>query len=153
MSKQKKTKNVANATKPQLCYDGFTLSADELLMREVRLEVECAKRLEDLNEWELCAIPLIKYVCSAPFVEYVVQNLQTIRDDCTAKNDERSYGLLVTAVSGWRDRIYAIGEALYKELFGNIPLHNFWKSLSVADCCKIINAYGEAVKCAVKTAQ
>lgn len=125
----------------------FVLLPNEILLKLADARLVHANTCQKVREWQLCVLPLIKYVAFAPGLNYFAQYCTEI-EKASVKNGSISEYLRLCSVVGFlRDTEFAIGEAIYKELFASVPLCNFFDKLTINDCYETINGLMEVIKC------
>lgn len=147
MKSTKTTKRLRQQNRSQTKKTGFVLPPGEILLKLADARAFHSKICQKVKEWQLCVLPLIKYVAFAPSLNYFAQNCAEIEKDCVKKDKINDYLRLCTANAFLRDADFAIGEVLYKELFAEVPLCIFFDVLTVKDCYETINGYTEVIKC------
>lgn len=147
MKSTKTTKKLRQQNRFQTKKTNFVLLPDAILQKLVNARKFHFKICQGVKEWQLCVLPLIKYVAFAPSLNYFAQNCAEIEKNCVKMHLIDDYLRLCTANAFLRDADFAIGEVLYKELFAEVPLCNFFDTLTVKDCYETINGYTEVIKC------
>lgn len=153
MKSTKTIKKLRQQKRAQNRRANFVLSPNEILLKLADARAVHSNTCQKVREWQLCVLPLIKYVAFAPGLNYFAQNCAEIEKDCVKKDRINDYLRLCTANAFLRDTDFAIGEVLYKELFASVPLCNFFDKLTINDCYEIINGLMEVIKCVETTAK
>lgn len=153
MKSTKTIKKLRQQKRAQNRRANFVLSPNEILLKLADARAVHSNTCQKVREWQLCVLPLVKYVAFAPGLNYFAQNCAEIEKDCVKKDRINDYLRLCTANAFLRDTDFAIGEVLYKELFASVPLCNFFDKLTINDCYEIINGLMEVIKCVETTAK
>lgn len=153
MKSPKTIKKLRQQKRAQNRRANFVLLPNEILLKLADARTVHANICKKGRGWQLCVLPLIKYVVYAPGLNYFAQNCTEI-EIASAKNGSISEYLRLCGVVGFlRDEEFAIGEVLYKELFASVPLCNFFDKLTINDCYETINGLMEVMKCVEATAK
>ena len=153
MKSTKTIKKLRQQKKTQNRRANFTLLPNEILLKLVDALAVHSNICQKVREWQLCVLPLIKYVVFAPGLNYFAQNCMEI-EKASVRNGSISEYLRLCGIVGFlRDAELAIGEVLYKELFASVPLCNFFDKLTINDCYETINGLAEVIKCVEATAK
>lgn len=153
MKSTKTTKKLRQQRRAQNRRANFVLLPNEILLKLADARTVHANICQKVREWQLCVLPLVKYVAFAPGLNYFAQNCAEIEKYCVKKDRINDYLLLCTANAFLRDTDFAVGEVLYKELFASVPLCDFFDKLTINDCYETINGLMEVIKCVEATAK
>lgn len=146
----KSTKTIKNPPRRKRAQDrraNFILLPNEILLKLADAQAFHANICQKVREWQLCVLPLIKYVAFAPGLNYFAQNRVEIEKASVKNGSIFEYLRLCGVVGFLRDAEFAVGEVLYKELFASVPLCNFFDKLTINDCYETINGLTEVIKC------
>lgn len=153
MKSTKTIKKLQQQKRAQNRRANFVLLPNEILLKLADARAVHSNICQKVKEWQLCVLPLIKYVAFAPGLNYFAQNCTEI-EIASAKNGSISEYLRLCGTVGFlRDAEFAIGEALYKELFASVPICDFFDKLTINDCYETINGLMEVIKCVEATAK
>lgn len=153
MKSTKTIKKLRQQKRAQNRRANFILLPNEILLKIANAQALHASTCQKVREWQLCVLPLIKYVAFAPGLNYFAQNCVEIEKASVKNRAISEYLRLCSVVGSLRDAEFAIGEALYKELFASVPLYNFFDKLTINDCYETINGLMEVIKCVETTAK
>lgn len=153
MKNPKTIKKLRQQKRTQNRRANFILLPNEILLKIANAQALHASTCQKVREWQLCVLPLIKYVAFAPGLNYFAQNCVEIEKASVKNRAISEYLRLCSVVGSLRDAEFTIGEVLYKELFASVPLCSFFDKLTINDCYETINGLMEVIKCVEATAK
>lgn len=153
MKSTKTIKKLRQQKRAQNRRANFILLPNEILLKIANAQAVHAITCQKVREWQLCVLPLIKYVTLAPGLNYFAQNCVEIEKASVKNRAISEYLRLCSVVGSLRDAEFAIGEMLYKELFASVPLCEFFDKLTINDCYETVNGLMEVIKCVEMTAK